>query len=189
MVIRQAIVAAVTLLAIGLSAVSEGRADQPYSDLRDRQIKALSEAEIADLNEGNGMGLALAAELNGYPGPRHVIDLASALSLTLEQKDAISRLVGSMRDQAVAIGRELVAEEAELERLFQLRTIDEASLRVATQRIAALRGQLRFVHLRYHLETEALLSEGQRLAYNRLRGYEGNGNPPAHGTGGGHRRH
>ena len=30
------------------------------------------------------MGLALAAELNGYPGPLHVIELADSLRLTPE---------------------------------------------------------------------------------------------------------
>lgn len=43
----------------------------PYAGLPAREIKALSPEEIADLAAGRGMGLALAAELNGYPGPRH----------------------------------------------------------------------------------------------------------------------
>ena len=60
-----------------------------YADLRDREVNALSAALIGDLREGRGMGLALAAELNGAPGPMHVIELAREIGLTaaqLEQK-------------------------------------------------------------------------------------------------------
>jgi hypothetical protein len=32
------------------------------------------------------MGLALAAELNGYPGPAHVIELAKSLGLSEPQR-------------------------------------------------------------------------------------------------------
>ena len=53
----------------------------PYAGQEARDIKALSLEEIADLAAGRGMGLALAAELNGYPGPRHVLDLAPELGL------------------------------------------------------------------------------------------------------------
>ncbi len=40
----------------------------PYAGFQDRPIKALSQQQIDDLQAGRGMGLALAAELNGYPG-------------------------------------------------------------------------------------------------------------------------
>jgi hypothetical protein len=43
------------------------QSQQPYAGLAGRSIKALSEQQIADLQAGRGMGLALAAELNGYP--------------------------------------------------------------------------------------------------------------------------
>ncbi len=45
-------------------------------------IKALSAEQIADLRTGRGMSFALAAELNGCPGPRHVLKLAEQLGLT-----------------------------------------------------------------------------------------------------------
>jgi hypothetical protein len=37
--------------------------------MQSRPIKALSDQQVSDLRAGRGMGLALAAELNGYPGP------------------------------------------------------------------------------------------------------------------------
>lgn len=44
-------------------------AQNSYAGLQQRAIKALSDQQKADLRAGRGMGLALPAELNGYPGP------------------------------------------------------------------------------------------------------------------------
>jgi hypothetical protein len=66
--------------------LSEAQAQAPYAGLQMRPIKALSEQQVADLSSGRGMGLALAAELNGYPGPSHVLELADKLDLTTEQR-------------------------------------------------------------------------------------------------------
>ena len=57
-------------------------AQSPYAGMQARSIKALSEQQIADLKAGRGMGLALAAELNGYPGPAHVLEVADQLGLS-----------------------------------------------------------------------------------------------------------
>jgi hypothetical protein len=59
----------------------------PYAGLEKRAIKALSDAQIADLRAGRGMGLALPAELNGYPGPVHVLELGDRLGLDAEQEE------------------------------------------------------------------------------------------------------
>ena len=37
------------------------------------------------------MGLALAGELNGYPGPKHVLELAAELDLSEDQRRAVQR--------------------------------------------------------------------------------------------------
>ena len=57
----------------------------PYAGQQARDIKALSPDEIQGYLTGQGMGLAKAAELNGYPGPLHVLELAAELKLTEEQ--------------------------------------------------------------------------------------------------------
>ncbi len=44
-------------------------AQTPYAGMQSRQVKALLNQQIADLRAALGMGLALAAELNGFPGP------------------------------------------------------------------------------------------------------------------------
>jgi hypothetical protein len=58
----------------------------PYASQESREIKSLSPQEASDLLAGKGMGFAKAAELNGYPGPAHVLELAAQLQLTPEQK-------------------------------------------------------------------------------------------------------
>jgi hypothetical protein len=75
---------AIAIAAI-LGLASPALAQQPYAGLQNRSIKSLSDQQIADLNAGRGMGLALAAELNGYPGPMHAIELASDLHLSPER--------------------------------------------------------------------------------------------------------
>ena len=63
-----------------------GGTASPYASLVDREIKALSAEQLANLREGRGMGLSLPAELNGYPGPKHVLELADGLGLTPAQR-------------------------------------------------------------------------------------------------------
>src|SRR5438045_1255187 len=113
---------------IALVAAALAQSDQPYAGLRDRPIKALSEQQIADLKAGRGMGLALAAELNGYPGPRHVLDSADQLELSAEQRSRVSQLFAGMASEAVPLGERLIAQEAELDRQFAERRVTPQSL-------------------------------------------------------------
>ena len=48
---------------------------------------------MADLRAGRGMGLALAAELNGYPGPAHVLELADKLDLARSTENECSTVI------------------------------------------------------------------------------------------------
>src|SRR6266852_1428988 len=84
------------------------QAQQPYAGLEARSIKALSEQQIADLRAGRGMGLALAAELNGYPGPMHVLELADKLELTADQRSSVKALFDSMKAEAIPIGEQMI---------------------------------------------------------------------------------
>ena len=47
----------------------------PYAGLEARAIKSLSAADVQELRRGGGWGLALPAELNGVPGPAHLLEL------------------------------------------------------------------------------------------------------------------
>ena len=143
----------------------------PYAGLQAREIKALSPEEIADLTAGRGMGLALAAELNGYPGPRHVLDLAQELQLTAKQQQTTSALFEAMRAETAALGAELIDAERALDRLFAEKRATPETVAAATARAGAIEAKLRAAHLRYHLAMVEVLTPGQVTAYNHLRGY------------------
>jgi Spy/CpxP family protein refolding chaperone len=143
----------------------------PYAGFEKRPIKALSEQQIADLRAGRGMGLALAAELNGYPGPLHVIELADSLRLTPEQRTHMAALHTSMTRETAVLGERLIQQEADLDRLFASRTVTRASLSAATSTIGATQAALREAHLRFHLATVEVLTPEQVARYNEARGY------------------
>ncbi len=162
------------LLLVGLAAASaqhQGQHHAPYAGHQQRSVKALSDQQIADLRAGRGMGLALAAELNGYPGPMHVLELADQLQLSTDQRQHVQALFESMKTEATTVGTSLIEQETALDRAFANNHISEASLSQLTSQIGKTQGHLRAVHLKYHLTTYALLSPAQRERYASLRGY------------------
>lgn len=156
----------------GHASAQGGASSSPYVGEEGQAVKALSPEEVADLRAGRGMGLALAAELNGYPGPLHALELADALGLSPDQRVRTEAILAAMREEAVALGEEIVAEEAALDALFAAGTITPEALAGATARLGALGGELRAVHLGAHLRMMEVLEPGQVAAYGRLRGYE-----------------
>jgi hypothetical protein len=54
--------------AVSLFYAAAALAQSPYAGMQTRSVKALSDQQGTDLREGRGMGLARAAELDGYPG-------------------------------------------------------------------------------------------------------------------------
>lgn len=143
----------------------------PYTSMQQRPIKALSEDAVREYREGAGMGLALAAELNGYPGPKHILELADKLELTDAQKTAVKGVFDRMHDDAVKLGAEIVDLEAVLDRAFRDASIKPEQLAELTTKIATLQGRLRYRHLVAHLESREILTAGQRQEYAKLRGY------------------
>jgi hypothetical protein len=144
---------------------------QHYAGLEARAIKALSEQQIADLRAGRGMGLALAAELNGYPAPMHALELGDSLGLSDQQRGKMEELLAAMKAEAIPLGERLVAQEAELDRQFADNTITAASLVAATDAIGATQAALRRTHLKYHLLARDALTPAQVQHYAELRGY------------------
>jgi Spy/CpxP family protein refolding chaperone len=170
--------ACAALLATG--GVFAQHSQQPYAGQERRAVKALSEAEVADLLAGRGMGLAKAAELNGYPGPMHLLGHAETLKLTPAQRAAIEAIRARMAASAAALGREIVEKERALDAAFAEGRIDAAQLSAMSGEIAALMGRLRAVHLAAHIEARPLLAPHQVAEYNRLRGYTGAAGPQPH---------
>lgn len=143
----------------------------PYTGLENRAIKALSAEQTASLRNGEGMGFALAAELNGYPGPKHVLELEEQLGLSADQVVATRDVFDAMKSAAVELGERIVAREQELDRLFASHEIASEALETITLDIGRLQGELRAVHLKAHLEMVEILSPAQRHAYVMARGY------------------
>lgn len=135
----------------------------------------VSEKGAADRMEqyraGAGMGYARAAELNHFPGPMHVLELADKLALTEEQRAATKRLMDAHKADARAIGARLADAELEVEALFRAGQVDEAALAKAVRTAAALEGEYRLSHLETHRRMRALLTAEQIARYDELRGY------------------
>jgi len=147
----------------------------PYAGQQTRKIKALSGEDIRALRAGEGWGFAKAAELNGWPGPIHVLELAEPLKLTASQRRDMKALYEKMRAAAIPLGRQLVNLESRLDRLFADRSVTPDSLAALTRQIGDVRARLRAVHLRAHLATPSILTARQVAQYNKLRGYGGPG--------------
>jgi hypothetical protein len=147
-------------------------ATAPYSGFEQRPIKALSIQQIDDLRQGRGMGLALAAELNGYPGPSHVIELSDRLGLSEPQLARTRELFEAMKSETIPIGERLIAQEADLDRLFASRGITSETLSSATASIGNTNAALRAAHLKYHLAMFDFLTPSQVARYSQLRGYD-----------------
>lgn len=149
----------------------------PYVGEDSRQIKAFSQEDITGLLAGAGTpfgGMAKPAELNGYPGPRHVLDAAMAgeFNLTNEQKTEIESLFEKMQSSAIEIGNQIIVVEKEIDDAFKSKTIDEKFLDEKISQSAKLYGELREAHLTAHLAMLSILTPEQVNQYNQLRGYE-----------------
>lgn len=168
------------VLIVALLAPAAVWAQTPYAGMQSRHIKALSDQQIGDLRAGRGMGLALAAELNGYPGPSHVLELADQLGLNPEQRRKVEEMFSEMKIETTPIGNILIEKEAYLDRQFASRTITDESLGSATAAIAKTQGELRQAHLKYHLRTAAVLDQAQLARYAELRGYTSDGAAQRH---------
>lgn len=143
----------------------------PYADLTDRAIKALSAEEVAGLEAGEGLGFALAAELNGVPGPLHVLEMRQELGLTGGQADSVRDIELRMQERARSLGARILELEGELDQRFAHGHVTAADVARLSGEIGAAQGELRAVHLVAHLETAAVLDVEQVEAYRELRGY------------------
>ena len=155
--------------------------DAPYAGQQARAIAALSAEDVEDLLAGRGWGLAKPAELNGWPGPSHVLELADDLGLSDEQRAKVTSIFADMRSRARSVGADYIAAEAALDAAFATGDIDSNTLVELTSESAALEAELRTVHLAAHIATAPLLTRHQKMTYARLRGYSGGSELSGHG--------
>jgi len=122
----------------------------PYSGQQKRELKAFSPKVVKQLKSGSGMpfyGMAKLAELNTYPGPKHILQGKKQLGLAAKQKDRIQQIYYSMDQRAEALGDTLLANEQKIEKAFSSGRITREKLRDLVNRNGALYGKLRFTHL------------------------------------------
>src|ERR1700677_3158556 len=111
-------IAALAICVLTLPTLGADMTATPYAGQQNRTIKALSDEDVAALRKGEGMGMAKAAELNGCPGPAHVLALARQLSLTDEQSRQVQVVFERMNAAARSLGGDVIAHERTLDQLF-----------------------------------------------------------------------
>ena len=87
---RIVVASAILFSCLALSSRAADFVPSPYAGEESRAVKSLSAEDIAELRRGGGWGLARAAELNGMPGPIHLLELKDDIPLTREQVSAIT---------------------------------------------------------------------------------------------------
>ncbi|WP_167740399.1 Spy/CpxP family protein refolding chaperone [Parasedimentitalea huanghaiensis] len=161
---------ALLMIAVGAPALAE-TIHQPYKGFEIRSIASLSVKDIEELQSGAGWGLALPAELNGYPGPAHVLELQTDLDLTPSQASQMQAIFDAMQIEAVTQGNALIQAEHDLDQGFKSGDLSPAKLRTLIAAAEAARANLRYIHLSRHLMSVDVLSAEQSSKYSELRGY------------------
>lgn len=180
------LVAAALLLA---APVASAQQHGGYAGQQSRETKALSAQETADLLAGRGMGLARAAELNGYPGPMHMLKLRGPLDLSVAQLTAARRASSACRPP---LGHWAPTDRTRTHARWWVQGghghAGARGSRHGGDRQVARQAARR--HLAAHLEMRDLLTLDQVARYDELRGYAGDGavpSPAAPGGAGAHR--
>lgn len=124
----------------------------------------------AVLENAQGAGMARAAEAHGWPGPRHVLDLADNLQLDAGQREHMHGLMAAMQASARDLGAKVIAAEAALDVELAKASPDAARIATLSEQIGRLRGRLRSIHLETHLQAAEVLTPVQRQRYLQLRG-------------------
>lgn len=147
----------------------------PYAGQQKRDLKAFPPEVIKQLKEGSGMpfyGMAKPAELNSYPGPKHILQVKEKLGFSDKQEKQIQQIFDSMNRQAEALGDSLLANERKIEQAFSSNQITRKKLRELVNRSGTIYGRLRFAHLQAHLKAKQVLNEEQIQQYDEWRGYK-----------------
>ena len=127
-------------------------------------LSALSKEDLKGLRRGHGTpfgDMAKAAELNGFPGPRHVLDLKRN-GLTSKQVSEIEEIYRKMNLLYIKVGAELVAK-AFMDREFKEKRVNSKSLKKMIQSSAVKYSELRYIQLVAHLETAKILKKGKLI--------------------------
>ena len=151
-----------------------------YVGQEHRSLKSLSDKEINGFLNGKGMGFAKPAELNNYPGPKHVLDLSNKLNLDNSQIEKTKYIFKNMQVKSIEYGKLLINNEMEIENLFNSGAANPEALNNLLIKSATLNSKIRYAHLAAHIQQRNLLSKHQIYLYNELRGYSGDEHKQPH---------
>lgn len=172
--VLKTVILILSLLVVNQFIITQATPPSKYAGEEQREVKSLSKLDIEELTNGRGWGLAKAAELNGVPGPIHLLELKDEISLSTEQTAMIEEIYQEIKQEAILLGTELIELERGLNNHFANRSITDELLQKYLQEISEVHYKLRYVHLAAHLKTPNILSSEQITLYNKLRGYTSN---------------
>jgi hypothetical protein len=158
-------------LALAASYAAALASNSPYRGEENREIEALNAPQVDGLLRGDGTGFARTAELDHYPGPRHVLGLATELELGDSRIARSEAIFEHMQSEAMRLGRLLVEGEQMLDRLFREATVSAETLADRLSALAETRTRLRGIHLQAHLEQRELLTPQLLNRYDLERDY------------------
>lgn len=165
------LVCALLAFATPANAQHAGHGTPSHMEASPVSVKTLDPEQVTAYLEGRGMGLARAAEMNAYPGPLHVLELAEGLALTPAQRQAAETLRAEMLAEARPLGQRIVDAEQALDALFAAGAATAEAVERMTVTIGELQGRLRAAHLKAHLGMREVLTPEQVARYDALRGH------------------
>ncbi|MEJ2483801.1 MAG: periplasmic heavy metal sensor [Gemmatimonadota bacterium] len=133
-------------------------------------LSGISEDEKEALLAGSGLGAGMIAMANGYPGPKHVLEMGDELGLTAEQKEEIGSLFAERKASFVELGTELVKKDEQLTAMFASGSVNTKDVEKLAREIGQLQGELRAGHLNAHVLTWEALTAAQREKVASMRG-------------------
>ncbi len=79
------------------------------------------------------------AMMNGYPGPKHVLEMGDELELTAAQREEIGTIFGEAKASFVELGTILVEKDEALTALFTSGSVSPAQVETLSREIGDCR--------------------------------------------------
>ena len=153
-----------------------GQAEGGMQGMGGGMLGGVSAQEKEALLKGAGLGAGMIAMMNGYPGPKHVLEMGDELELTAAQRESIGTIYGKVKAESVKYGTELVEKDEELAALFASGSVSTDKVEKLSRDIGELQGRVRAEHLNAHVETFDALTPAQREMLAEMQGmHQGSG--------------
>ena len=147
-----------------------GQAEGGMQGMGGGMLGGVSKQEKEALLKGAGLGAGMIAMTNGYPGPKHVLEMGDELELTAAQRESLGKIYGNVKARSVELGTELVEKDEELTALFASGSVSTGEVEKLSREIGELQGRVRAEHLNAHVETFDALTPAQRETLSSMQG-------------------